>query len=160
MKPAWVPLAEITLTSTDSEVVFGSIPNTYRDLIVIVDGQSTSGFPISYEIRANSDTSNYSQVIMQGTGSVSSSTASKIHFILSGLRSSAIIQVMDYSATDKHKTFLVRSNAHSASDVDLVEAGAGRWASTSAITSITLKDQDSGWQFAIGSTFSLYGIEA
>jgi hypothetical protein len=61
---------------------------------------------------------------------------------------------MDYSATDKHKTVLVRSNAASTG----VEAIAQRWASTAAITSILVFPSTGSW--AAGGTFSLYGIVA
>jgi hypothetical protein len=65
---------------------------------------------------------------------------------------SQYIQVMDYSATDKHKTVLARN----ASTVNSVNAHAARWANTGAITSIVVLTESS--TFASGSTFSLYGI--
>jgi hypothetical protein len=63
-----------------------------------------------------------------------------------------IVHIMDYSATDKHKTVLSRANRASSG----VDAIAGRWASTSAITSI--KYFASGRTLDIGSTVALYGI--
>jgi hypothetical protein len=63
---------------------------------------------------------------------------------------------MDYSATNKHKTVLVRAdNANS-----ITMAHAARWANTSAITSIVLTSFEGAGNFAIGSTFSLYGVIA
>jgi hypothetical protein len=61
---------------------------------------------------------------------------------------------MDYSATDKHKTVLSRAN----NAANGVTAIAGRWASTSAITSIVLTFQSSS--LATGSTVALYGVSA
>jgi hypothetical protein len=62
---------------------------------------------------------------------------------------------MDYSATDKHKTVLARHN-NSAGEVSM---SAGRWASNTAINSISLKVLPSG-SFNSGATFSLYGVIA
>jgi hypothetical protein len=63
------------------------------------------------------------------------------------------LQIFDFAQTDKHKSFLSRT------DVANLEtaAQAGRWASTSAITSILI--YVAADNFAAGSTFSLYGIE-
>jgi hypothetical protein len=67
--------------------------------------------------------------------------------------SNSITQIMDYSATDKHKTTLVRSN----NAADATEAMTGRYASTTAVTSIEI-GLDGSLSFASGSTFSLYGV--
>ena len=67
-----------------------------------------------------------------------------------------IIQFMDYSATDKHKTTLDRyqtTRDNGDSEVGMI---AGRWASTSAITSISLFPNSS--TLKAGTTASLYGI--
>jgi hypothetical protein len=67
-------------------------------------------------------------------------------------RVAAIFQIFDYAQTDKHKTVLVRGNTASLE----TSASAQRWPSTSAITSIQARAV--GSNFAIGSTFSLYGV--
>jgi hypothetical protein len=74
--------------------------------------------------------------------------------LMTDFSNSAIIQIMDYSATDKHTTVLVRNGTASRG----VEMVTGRYASTSAITTVLLFP--STGSFDIGSTFSLYGIEA
>ena len=165
----YVALATTTLASTDSEIVFSSIPASYRDLIIVFNTRST--YPGSTNdgvlVRLNGDTgANYSYIRMYGLGSGSgSSTASSgtTSMVLGRLNegnttagqfSANIIQIMDYSATDKHKTALGRANVPN----QTVYATAGRWANTSAVTSVTLTCPLN--DFAIGSTFSLYGIEA
>jgi hypothetical protein len=65
---------------------------------------------------------------------------------------------MDYSTTDKHKSVLVRENT-AGSSTTLVVAKAGRWANTSAITSIYLF-VSGGYSFATGTTVALYGVVA
>jgi hypothetical protein len=65
-----------------------------------------------------------------------------------------IIQIMDYSATDKHKTILSRYNSPSAS----LQMAAERWANTSAITSIYCGMKTG--TMSSGTTLSLYGVIA
>ncbi len=92
-----------------------------------------------------------------GTGGASSGTATNLAFnaVYGSNLSDAIAQIMDYSATDKHKTVLVRVGNVGNSEVG---ANAGRWASTAAITSVRVAPNDG--TFSSGSTFNLYGIVA
>jgi len=69
----------------------------------------------------------------------------------SSTRSNAIAQIMDYSATDKHKTILTRTN-----EPDEVWATACRWANTAAVTSVSFRYESTS--LASGTTVSLYGI--
>ena len=155
--PTYLPLATITLGSAQSSVTFGSIPATYSDLIVVFDGQTTDGSNCSYTI--NSDTgTNYPYVFMRGDGNGTASGATTVanaNYVgyFTANPSNAIIQFLDYSATDKHKSSLVRMNDPSAR----VFANANRWASTAAINRIDFI-LSGGESFATGSTFSLYGI--
>ena len=151
-------IASNVLSSSASSVTFSSIPATYRDLVLVFDGKNAGG-GTSGRMQFNGDTgSNYSLVSMYGNGSSTSSGsyASDDHIAFSyfvnlfNTIQISTIQIMDYSATDKHKTVLVRNNKAD----DGVEAIAGRWANTAAINSIRLYQP----QFAIGSSFYLYGI--
>jgi hypothetical protein len=156
----YIPLATVTLTSTDSFIVFSSIPDSFRDLIIV--SRARNSVAANYLMQMNSDTgSNYSTQRLQGNGSAASAatTSSQTSLRLNGFddvittfSNLVIIQIMDYSATDKHKTVLARNNTASLG----VTAVAGRYASTSAITSVTLFP--SSGSFQIDSTFSLYGI--
>ena len=157
----YVALATVTLGSTDKEIIFSSIPAIYRDLIVVCNAKlvSSSG---TYWIRLNGDTgTNYSDVVMYGTGSgsgVSNARTSQTVAFAGAIDTSdsmMIAQVMDSGASDKHKTILIRENQPDA----WVEARAARWADNTIVSSLTVSN-DSASDFAIGSTFSLYGIEA
>jgi hypothetical protein len=153
--PTYVPMATVTLGSSASSVTFSSIPATYRDLIVVVDGTITSGAQV--RMRFNSDSgSNYSFVKMAGdTGGAVSSSGTDTSVIIGNFTGSfhlLTINIMDYSATDKHKTVISRSNVLTVA----TEAFANRWANTTAITSVQVNTSANTW--AIGSTFSLYGI--
>lgn len=162
MAAALVPLQNITLASAQSSVTFGSIPGTFRDLRIVVNaGTSAEG---NIFIQLNNDTgSNYTYSNMRGfatsSTAASAGTSSRIQSNYStGLQTSAravnTYDLMDYSQTDKHKTILIRAN-----HIDEIDALAGRWANTAAVTSVKLTANDSG-NFIIGSTFALYGVKA
>jgi len=165
--PTYTLIEAVTLATSASSVTFSSIPTdgTYRDLVLVSSAKSdTVGYSIRGQI--NGDTgSNYNRVTMYGTGSGTGSgtTASfyALAFSASGNLSTVNfdlmkIEFMDYSAT-KHKAVLSRSQNSDAS-FSSVDAVAHRWASTSAITSVSLFLSGAGNNFVAGSTFSLYGI--
>ena len=156
----YVPLATITLSATDSEILFSSIPATYRDLIVVINGSTSSNTLVWSRINGDTGT-NYGYVVMTGSSSVYSSAGTfNVAYlsdgtVLSNTRIMITMQVMDYSATDKHKTALVRSDS-TLSGTTAVYASAHRWANTNAVTSVSVNTNTGSWN--IGSTFSLYGI--
>jgi hypothetical protein len=161
--PTYTPLATVTLTSSASSVTFSNIPATYRDLILVAMVSNASGGTSNTNIRLNGDTgSNYNYVRMYGTGTTASdaasNTANSLDALLGGTGNpgTMIVQVMDYSATNKHKTFLTRI-ADKSGFGDYVFAIASRWANTAAVTSLTAT---SSANFQSGNTFSLYGVIA
>lgn len=154
MTTAWVPLATTTLGASATEVTFSSIPANYRDLVLVIAG--TTDPAASVELYFNGDFgSGYSIVnmIASSAGPESTTTSGRMYAIIWANQTAATIQIMDYSATDKHKAVLFRSG--SGTDGELY-ASAGRWANTSAITSLTFKDNQSR-PFQAGTTISLYG---
>lgn len=164
--PTYIPLANITLGSSASSVTFSSISQAYRDLILVVTAKHSYAGSVAVRdsgARFNSDSSStYSEVYMQGNGSAASSSTNSstssqfVYGMASGDFVPGIMQIMDYSATDKHKTYLYR--AGSGSDTNYGSyAMAGRWPSTSAITTITIAPSGS-YTFLSGSSFALYGI--
>jgi hypothetical protein len=161
--PTYVPLANMTLGSVATSVTFSSIPATYRDLIVVVNGQFASN--TGHGVRLNGDTgANYPQILMDNNGSTpradkdlsSTSFYGSWSATTSGTRYSLVFQLMDYSATDKHKPALWRTGYTDNGGTSRVSAMTGRWANTSAVTSLTLNTATNA--FASGFTFALYGI--
>jgi hypothetical protein len=153
---AYVALANVTLGSSASTVTFSSISQAYRDLVIVFSGRGTAGFVG----RFNGDTgSNYSVVTMAGNGSTTESTSvtSTSLFFANGTtnplngttQAQVILNFLDYSATDKHKTVLTRADRSDA----IALASAGRWANTAAITQIEIRTN-----FIAGDSFALYGI--
>lgn len=158
MATAITALANTTLASAAASVTFSGIPATYRDLRIVVNAATATEGNIT--IQVNGDTgSNYSQVNMRGFGTTSvASSSATVTAIASnystGLQTSGrainVYDLMDYSTTDKQKTMLIRAN-----HPDEIDAIAGRWANTAAITSVTISGSAN---FTTGSTFSLYAI--
>lgn len=151
----YTPIASITLGSNTTSVSFASIPNTYRDLVLVFNGATTASV-VGLILQFNGDTgSNYPIVVAQYDGSATSGTASTTSMELGVLttgRGNVIAQIMDYSAADKHKTVLSRGDQAG----DRTRMTAGRWSNTNAINAITVATNIN--QMASGSTISLYGV--
>ena len=154
-------IASNVLSSSASSVSFSSLSG-YRDLVFVVQATATQTND-DITMRLNGDTgSNYHRVQMSGNGSATASdTSSTTSWNFSNLWSLngttatlLVVSVLDASATDKHKAMLARWNLTAQG----TGAIAGRYASTSAITSASFQATNSN--FASGSSFYVYGISA
>ena len=158
---AYVPLANLTLSTSTSEVNFTSISQNYRDLVLVVNGSVLSGTAMLL-LGINGSSATVDWVSMAGNGSSNLSQVSNWtnlytsygYLNMATTPSTVVINAMDYTATDKHKAFLVRSSTPATA----VAALAGRQASTSAITSLRVFLNTSS--FAAGSTFALFGVKS
>lgn len=161
MATAFTPLANITLTGTPANVTFSSISQSYRDLLLVI--VTTGGSGSQYlNFTLNSDSgANYSDITAYGSGSSAASysgsggTWINLPNLLSAGVNNYLVHIMDYSATDKHKTVLSRANATG----DNVAMQANRWASTSGVTTIQFFPETGG-TFTVGCTFALYGVSS
>jgi len=161
----YVALDKVTVGTATPSITFSSIPSTYTDLVVVCANITNASAQTMY-VRFNGDTTtNYSATYLSGDGSSASSARQSnqaagilIGGVNVGLSSTvpanAIIQIQNYANTTTFKTALSRYNLSSAE----LQAVVGMWRSTSAITSMDIRV--SGGNFAVGSTFSLYGIAA
>ena len=155
--PTYTPLATVTLASTSTSITFSSIPATYRDLRLIISVPPSGAGPRMI-LRFNGDSgSNYSGVRMFGNGSSATSNTSgggEAYVLDASNTGGALVkvEVMDYSATDKHKTQLIRMDDAAA----ITFAIANRWANTDAITSILVGSTINS--YPVGTVVSLYGI--
>jgi hypothetical protein len=68
------------------------------------------------------------------------------------------LQFMNYSNTTTFKTMLARGSAADSTSGQAVSAWANLWRSTSAINQIRVNPGTQTW--AIGSTFTLYGVKS
>jgi hypothetical protein len=167
---AYDALATVTLSATASTVTFAGIPTGYQHLqIRSIARQETGGLNQTY-LRFNGDTgNNYSSHTLVGDGSTASTAgtggANQPFFTIgvksgsaqtSGIFGASVTDILDYAKTNKNKT------ARSLAGVDANGSGyawfaSGAWYNTSAVTTITLNTETGN--FAIGSTFALYGVK-
>lgn len=163
MPATYEPIATTTLGSSAASYTFSSIPGTYTDLVLIVNGGATSA-TYSLKMQVNGDTaSNYSDTSMQGNGTTAASNRNTSN---TSMRSEAlptttlnnvwIANFMNYANTTTNKTVLVRGNNASA----LVAANVNLWRSTAAITSIKVFFDASLSNILSGTSLTLYGIKA
>ena len=156
----YVAIAEQTLGSAASSVTFSSIPGTYTDLVLVMNGvmnYANSYFVMYYN--GDSTLSNYSSNAIYGNGT--SALAESNGYIKLGFSNNVtepltiITNIQNYSNTSIYKTNLMKfSNVH-----NQTYTGVGLWRNTAAITSVTIYSFYGG-SFDTGATFSLYGISA
>ena len=157
MPGTYEKIATTTLGSGSADVSFTSISGSYTDLIIIANGKTATESTLGLQF--NSDTAtNYSSTYMRGNGSTATSgrftSSSQMYaFNWNNSDSTSIWQIQNYSNATTYKTALNRLGGAGL----YVAFCVGLWRSTSAITSITVKSNDT---FSTGSTFTLYGIKA
>ena len=158
--PTYDLLESTKLASSTSSFTFSSINQTYGDLVVVFEAYGVGG-NVNFNIRLNGDSgNNYNFVDASSlSGNYSGNTNDISQYGLISNAGSDInealpvsIDLIDYTSTSKHKTCLIRDGRYS-SYTDMV---ALRYASTSAITSITIYTGSNS--YGVGSFFKLYGI--
>ena len=155
------PIATQTLGGSSSSVSFSSIPSTYTDLILTIDGTVSSNCGIQMQFNSDSG-SNYTFTRITGDGTTASSDRSasitfmELGFYVSSTRNMNIVQIMNYANTTTFKTVLNRANAQS---INIgTQLYAELWRKTpEAINAISIS---ASGNFVSGSTFTLYGIKA
>jgi hypothetical protein len=152
----YTPIATHTISSATNSYTFTSVPSTYTDLSVVIEG-SLSGNDAVYMRFNNDSASNYGTTYMYGTGSGYSSgyvsSATGIFFSVHTDRGNTIIDIFSYANAVTRKTVLLTNNYLSNAVVSTVAL----WkTSNSPISSISFS---SGNNFISGTTFSLFGIK-
>jgi hypothetical protein len=157
----YVAIATQTVSSSVSSVTFSSIPQTYTDLVIVLNpiNAGTSDIWCTF----NTDTStNYSSTWLAGTGTAAASyrisNNARFYFDYASVSSttasnSYIMNLMNYANTTTYKSAIIRGN----SPAYATEAAVGLWRSTAAINQIIITAVTN---FQSGSTLSIYGILA
>lgn len=161
-------ISTVTVGASPSlTVTFSSIPSTYKHLQIRSIALSASN-SVPVLLRFNSDTgSNYSQHYLGGQGAVTASggTASTSSITLTGIYARflyptepwvSVIDILDYTDTNKYKTIRVLHGADSNGSGE-INLTSGNWRNTAAVSTITLSMASSG--FTQYSHFALYGIK-
>ena len=165
---AYDSLATVTLSTTTTTVTFAGIPTGYKHLEIRWIAKAPSGGGGGIIPRFNSDTgSNYSAHNINGNGATAgaqaqSATSTPLIIRNGGIStatntfSAGIITVLDYASTSKNKT-LRSLGGQDLNGSGLMEFASTSWYNTSAITSIDLVHNGSG--FVQYSQFALYGVK-
>ena len=149
----YTPIATTTLGSAQSSVTFSSL-GSYTDIVWVLNGTSTANAVITVQFNADSG-ANYSCTWINGNGSTAASARDTTSYIYIGNPTSEfniVGSVMNVSNSTTYKTWLSRGNTAASQTAAVV----GLWRNTAAITSIKFLNSN----FATGSTFTLYGIQA
>ena len=168
MAATYEPIASTTLGASAAAIEFTSIPGTYTDLVVVLQGATaTAGTGTSQlYVRFNGDTgSNYSSTEVSGNGTTAGSSRGSNQNIMLNIAwpnagnttirpGIAVLNVMSYANTNVYKTMLtaIMGGTFVSRDVSL-------WRSTSAITTVRLFFNSTN-QHDSGTVASLYGIKA
>lgn len=152
-----------TLSSATAPVVFSNIPQIYTDIIAVVESYNTSAAFLQY-LEIGSSSGSYGGTIMRGDGANAiTSTYTNDNVVLgdspvgmnyqNSVFGTYVYHIMNYSNTTTFKTVLTRATLASNTI-----SGVHMKRTTSAISSVIFSC--GGGSFAVGSTFSLYGIKA
>lgn len=159
-------IASSTLGNAAATVTLSSIPATYTDLVLVINSKtsySASADAMYLFFNGDNNNSNYSITRLFGNGSSASSDRYSASYMgwLSTDWGTTIVSIPDYANTTTYKTYLTSSK--SSGTYGIAGSTVGLWrgstgSATQAITSVRIDDVSGN--FASGSTFRLYGIEA
>ncbi len=165
MDKTYEPIATQTLGSAAASVTFSSIPQTYTDLILVVNPIVTSATTFAVRYNNVSTGTPYSATFLYGDGTsaasarVSNQNEIRVSYAATSRSTNTgniIVNIFNYSNTTTYKTNLSRENyAGEASGVNV-----GLWRSTAAITQIDLIPVSGGTIINTGTVVTLYGIKA
>jgi len=160
--PTYTPLITVTASGSESsKLVMSSIPQTYTDLILVIQGGTSTGGGLYIRFNGSSE-SRYGYTKFYGYSSTTGvyRTGSQNKMEIGGswsVNDCMILQIQDYASTTSCKTVLCRQD----DTADTMQVVAGTWQGTSAapyeaINSITILSD--GPNFGSNTTFTLYGI--
>jgi hypothetical protein len=156
-----IPIQTYTLSSTASSVTFSNIPQNYTDLKVVASTRYSTAISMGgMSIYLNTVTTNQSGKYLLGLGTTPSSGGS---ILLDSTGASDTVSTFasweiyfpNYTSSN-FKSFSIEGAAESNVVNAEVYLSAGLWSQTAAINSIGFARTSAS--FAIGSTFTLYGI--
>lgn len=171
---AMFPLQVITVGAAVSSVTFTNIPSIYAHLQLRALGRTSAAYDSdAINIRFNSDAgNNYAVHFLNGdavnVSSTNNLTQSSIYVasrmpgatVTANSFGAGIIDILDYANTNKLKTVRTFSGfePNTSAAVVRIAASSGLWASTSAITTLTVVANSGLLQ--PNSQFALYGIKS
>ena len=171
MPATYTLIASNTLSSAAASVTFSAIPNTYTDLVLRASARTDAAQTRdSIYIEFNGVTTSYTNRFVRGTSTlatsgtdttgISSPRGANASTSTSNTFGSVEWYVPNYAGSGNKcvSVFGVQENNTTTANNANIEAVAGLWSNTAAITSIVCKRLD-GTNFVSGSSFFLYGIK-
>jgi hypothetical protein len=164
---AYFPIATTTLAAAAANVTFSSIPQTYKHLQIRMSVACTASYyDADVAVRFNGNATNYYNSRMYATiGSVTGDKSAALQGLVAraggaaNIFGPAVVDILDYTSTNKNKTFKSLYGQSVGSSGYWMFNGGG-WFDTAAITSITIAEANfSIANLAPNSTFTLYGIK-
>ena len=169
MANTYTLIASNTLSSSAASVTFSAIPNTYTDFIVKFSARTTASITAAnLLITLNSTSSGYSRTRLYGTGSAAASdrTSSAVDFTIddsvpgvlgtTNTFNNGEIYIPNYAgSTNKPSSMFITPERNNTAAT--MSVAAGLWSNTAAISTIAFSLNTGN--FAIGSSFFLYGIK-
>lgn len=160
MPATYDSIATTTLGSAQTSVTFSSIPQTYTDLVFVLNTNGTSAGSEPNIYINNDSNANYNRTYLFGNGSSANAGRNTgITAAVVGSSGSAndftITHFNNYSNTSVYKTVLASGGGVS----NELKFQVTMWLSTTAITSLVVR-AGTGVNFNSGTTMTLYGIKA
>ena len=164
----YTPIFTNTLSSSQTNVTWSSIPQTYTDLKIVFSGTVTTQAD-SPNMYFNGDTgTNYSWQILYALSSGGNAVAARASNVAgtsnwigangwsNSLPNVSTVDIMNYTSS-ANKSYI--ANTYTPQAALALEHTIGLYRSSSPITTIRLGIQASG-TYNSGTTFTLYGIKA
>ena len=159
-------IAKGVLGASASQIDFTNIPGTYTDLLLVHSTRSDrSGHANdAVYVKFNTSTANFSVRFLEGNGSSASSSTASVGF--AGQATAANATASTFSSNEVYipnyagstnKSFSVTGVQETNATGAIMDAIAGLWSNTAAITGITVYPS-LGANFLSGSSAFLYGI--
>ena len=158
----YTPIATTTASGSVTEITFSSIPSTYTDLVISVNGSLGAGatlYALVMNLNGDANTANYSYTRLQGNGTSATSNRASSDAAIGLIAETAsmdIINIMNYSNANLYKTSISRASSTYSGD-GRTAGYVSMWRNNAVVTSVTLK---TSVNFTSATTFTLYGIAA
>jgi len=162
MPATYEPIATTTLGSAQASITFSSIPQTYTDLVLVINAISNGNDAMIYQLNGDTNGANYKQVTSGGSGDGTSGFSFRQDLntfggVFSTYRNCYILNFPRYTSTATYHQMI----GHGGVPRDTVRAYASTWFNTAAITSITVASFSTpSYTLSSGSIATLYGIKA
>jgi len=166
MANTFIKIQTVTLTGTQANIEFTSIPQTYTDLKVVMSARvNAASDSETCKMTFNGVTTGYSNRYVYSSGSAASSgsdTQSFVFRVPSGNATASVfsngeVYIPNYTSAN-HKLFTDESVAENNATASGMIFAQNLWANTAAITSITVTPLSGS--FVQYSTATLYGIKS